>query len=322
MQDKDAQVNTMMDTRASNPFYVLQMEEDEDLDDEELEEIKDMQTSPARSVPKIPQRRTHKRSECEDSSVGSMSRPTKGGKLEVINVIDNVVEPEPQQMEMDVSTITDFPEDDDLLVLEDAKEDEYQYEDNSGQANMTDSKISHNQESILDSEKPPADKISVTPQETSQTSDEEEWEDTNLEEQTRAETNRKVALHAHLAVQPKQRQMSKKEETAAIPRKDNRININQEKVQCQQAARQKLLLEKRARSKQASNLDQSSTDSDTESVAESTATIHQSNTRSGVSPCMVGNLINHPRTLQQATEGVSLPVFRNTLPRKYYIGMT
>ena len=35
--------------------------------------------------------------------------------------------------------------------------------------------------------------------ETSQTSDEEEWDDTNLEEQTRAEPNGKVTLHAHLA---------------------------------------------------------------------------------------------------------------------------
>ena len=115
-------------------------------------------------------------------------------------MIDKVVKSERQQMDMDVSTITDFPEDDDLLMLEDAKEDKFQYEDNPVQANMTDFKISHNQESIPDSEKPLADKISVTLQvnwgvtceqhkdnckeETSQTSDEEEWDDTNLEEQT------------------------------------------------------------------------------------------------------------------------------------------
>ena len=115
-------------------------------------------------------------------------------------MIDKVVESKRQQMDMDVSTITDFPEDNDLLMLEDAKEDEFQYEDNPVQANMTDSKISHNQESILDSEKPFADKISVMLQvdravtceqhkdnhkgETSQSSDEEEWDDTNLEEQT------------------------------------------------------------------------------------------------------------------------------------------
>ena len=54
-KDKDAQANAMLDTQASNPFHVLQMEEDEEPDDEELEEIKDMQTLPACSAPKIPQ---------------------------------------------------------------------------------------------------------------------------------------------------------------------------------------------------------------------------------------------------------------------------
>ena len=256
-------------------------------------------------------------------------------------MIDKVVESEEKQMDMDVSTITAFPEDDDLLMLEDAKEDAFQYDDNPTQANMTDFKIPHNQENILDSEKPLDDKISVTLQvdravtceqhkdnckeETSQTSDEVEWDDTILEEQTQAEPNRKVTLHAHLArfetqtqaAQPKQRQMSKEEEVAAMLWKDNRVNTNQEKAQHQQAACKKLLLEKQARSKQPSNLDQSSTDSDTELVAESIATIHQSNARLGISPCMGGNSTNNPQTLQQATEGVSLPVFHNTLPRKY-----
>ena len=55
LKDKDAQANTMVDTQASNPFHVLQMEEDEEPDDEELEEIKDMQTLLACSAPKIPQ---------------------------------------------------------------------------------------------------------------------------------------------------------------------------------------------------------------------------------------------------------------------------
>ena len=216
LKDKDVQANAMVDNQASNPFHVLQMEEDEEPDDEELEEIKDMQTSPAHSVPKIPQRRTQKRSKREDSSVGSMRRPTKGGKLEVLNVIDKVVESEIQQMEMDVSTITDFPEDDDLLMLEDAKEDEFQYEDNPGRANMTDFKISHSQENILDPEKPLADKLSVTPQETSQTSDEEEWDDTNLEEQTRAEPNGKATLHAHLARSETQTQAAQPKQLSKV----------------------------------------------------------------------------------------------------------
>ena len=200
LKDKDVQANAMVDNQASNPFYVLQMEEDEEPeDDEESEEINDMQTSPAHSASKIPQRRTQKRSEREDSSVGSMRRPTKGGKLEVLNVIDKVVESEIQQMEMDVSTITDFPEDDDLFGMEEAKEDEFQYEDNPGRANMIESKISHNQENILDPEKSFAENISETLQEPSQTSDEEEWDDTNLKEQTRAEFNGRVTAHAHLA---------------------------------------------------------------------------------------------------------------------------
>ena len=55
LKDKDTQANAMVDTQASNPFHVLQMEEDKESDDEKLEEIKDMQTSPACSAPKIPQ---------------------------------------------------------------------------------------------------------------------------------------------------------------------------------------------------------------------------------------------------------------------------
>ena len=134
-----------------------------------------------------------------------------------------------------------------------------------------------------------------------------------------------MTLHAHLArfetqtqtAQPKQRQMTKEEEAAAMLWKDNRMNTNQEKAQCQQAARKKLLLKKQARFNQPRNLHQPSTDSDTESVAESIVTIHQSNARSGSNPRMGGNSTNNPQAIQQAIEGVSLPVFRNTLPRKY-----
>ena len=115
-------------------------------------------------------------------------------------MIDKVVESEGKQMDMDVSTITSFPEDNDLLMLEDAKEDTFQYDDNPTQVNMTDSKTPHNQENILNSEKSLDGKISVMLQvdqavtheqhqdngkeETSQTSDEVEWDDTILEEQT------------------------------------------------------------------------------------------------------------------------------------------
>ena len=95
------------------------------------------------------------------------------------------------------------------------------------------------------------------------------------------------------------------------------MNINQEKAQHQQAARKMLLLEKQARSNQSRYLEQPSTDSDTELVAESIAIIHQSNARLGGNLRMGGNSTNNPWTIQQAIKGVSLPVFRNMLPRKY-----
>ena len=140
-----------------------------------------------------------------------------------------------------------------------------------------------------------------------------------MEEQTQAAPCRKVILHAHLAqyetttqvAQSNQCQISSKDEATAMLMKDNRTNINQTKAQCQQTAHKKLQLEKQARSNKLRNTNQSSTVSDNESVAESTATIHQSNTRSGNNPT------NKPQTLQQAIEGVSLPVFHGMLPRKY-----
>ena len=89
------------------------------------------------------------------------------------------------------------------------------------------------------------------------------------------------------------------------------MNMNQTKAQHQQAARKLLQLEKQARYNKSMNTDQSQTDSDTKLDAGSTATIHQSNAKSGNTPT------SPTRTLQQATEGVSLPVFCGTLPRKY-----
>ena len=88
-----------------------------------------------------------------------MSRPTKGGKLDITDMIDKVVESEGKQMDMDVSTITSFPEDDDLLMLEDTKEDSFQYDDNPTQVDTTYSETPHNLENILDSEETPDGKI-------------------------------------------------------------------------------------------------------------------------------------------------------------------
>ena len=82
-----------------------------------------------------------------------MCQPTKGGKLDTMDMIDKVVESEGKQMDMDVSTITSSPEDDDLLMLEDAKEDSFQYDDNPTQVNMMHFKTPHNQENIPDAEK-------------------------------------------------------------------------------------------------------------------------------------------------------------------------
>ena len=54
--DKDAQAKEEAAAQATNPFHVLQMEEDEELEDEETEEINDMEISPARTAPRTPQR--------------------------------------------------------------------------------------------------------------------------------------------------------------------------------------------------------------------------------------------------------------------------
>ena len=140
VKDKDAQANEEAEAQATNPFHVLQMEEDEESEEEESEEIKDMQISPARYVPRTPQRRTQKRFEREDSSVGSIHRPTKGGKLEIVDTIDMGVELEGKRTDMDVSTITSSPEDDDLLMMEDTKKTSFQYDDNPTQVDLMYSK--------------------------------------------------------------------------------------------------------------------------------------------------------------------------------------
>ena len=57
-RDKDAQANKEAEAQATNPIHALQMEEDEESEDKESEEIKDMQNSPASSVPRTPQCRT------------------------------------------------------------------------------------------------------------------------------------------------------------------------------------------------------------------------------------------------------------------------
>ena len=135
-----------------NPFHALQMEEDDESEDEETEEIKDMQISPAHTVPRMPQCHTKKHSEREDSSVGSMQCPTKGGKLDITDVTDTVVEQEEKWMEVDVSTITSSPDDDDLLMREDTKEDAFRYDDNLTQVDPKYLKSHNSLESIFDSE--------------------------------------------------------------------------------------------------------------------------------------------------------------------------
>ena len=81
-----------------------------------------------------------------------MHRPTKGGKLDIADMIDTVVESEGKQMDMDVSTITSSPEDNDPLMMEDTKEDSFQYDDNPTQVDSTYSRTLNNLESILNSE--------------------------------------------------------------------------------------------------------------------------------------------------------------------------
>ena len=73
MVEKDEQ-------QATNPFAILQMDEEEESEDEEMEEkIDKMQVaSPQRS----PRRLAVKRTEREDASVGSMRRPLIHGKHE------------------------------------------------------------------------------------------------------------------------------------------------------------------------------------------------------------------------------------------------
>ena len=85
MTVKDAQAKKEVEAQATNPFHALQMEEDDESEDKETEETKDMQISPARSVPRIPQHLTKKHFEREDSSVGQCNAQPK-----VVNLISRI----------------------------------------------------------------------------------------------------------------------------------------------------------------------------------------------------------------------------------------
>ena len=184
-----------------------------------------------------------------------MHRPTKGGKLDIADMIDMVVESEGKWMDMDVSTITSSPEDNDLLMIEDTKEDSFQYDDNLTQVDPTYSKTLTNLESIHDSGDNLDGKTLIMLQEdravigeqhqdngkegTSQTSDELEWDDTILEEQTQEASSGKVILCAYLTrdettmqvAQPNQRQISNEDDITPMLRKDTRMNTSQTKAQ-------------------------------------------------------------------------------------------
>ena len=81
-----------------------------------------------------------------------MWRPTKGGKLDITDMTDTVVEQEEKRMEVDVSTITSSPDDDDLPMREDTPENAFWYDDNLTQVESKYSKSCNSLESIFDSE--------------------------------------------------------------------------------------------------------------------------------------------------------------------------
>ena len=213
--DKDTQAKEEAAAQATNPFHVLQMEEDEELEDEETEEINDMEISPAPTAPRTLQHRPKKRFECEDSSVGSMRCPTKGSKLDIMDANDNAVVQEEKQMEVDVTTTTFLLDEGDMHMREDTNEDTFRYNKKPPQEDSKHLKSYNNPEGRLDSEEVSDDKLPFpveadkmgigrklqevedANEASSQSSDELEWDDTMLEENTQGSSTKNGQGNLH-----------------------------------------------------------------------------------------------------------------------------
>jgi hypothetical protein len=185
--------------QATNPFAILQMDEEEESEDEEMEEkIDEMQVaSPQRS----PRRPAVKRTEREDASVGSMRRPVIRGKHEsdVEKMTSEGGRKETMEKEKGMKEVT-LGEEETQAIKEIAEGDDFWYvsqskQDTKGSNEQRDEETRVATKAIEDDdlsylgEEPEEEEdtqVEGKKAEKSAIPEEEEWEETELEEETEA----------------------------------------------------------------------------------------------------------------------------------------
>ena len=192
------QVMKEKEEQATNPFAILRMDEEEESEDEEMEEkIDEMQVaSPQRS----PRRPAVKRTEREDASVGSMRRPLIRGKHES-DVEKTILEGERNEImeketgmkegtlrEEETQAIEEIAEGDDFRYASQSKQDTKGSNEQRDEEGVATEAIEDDDLSYLgeESEEEEDTQVEGTKVEKSGISEEEEWEETELEEETEA----------------------------------------------------------------------------------------------------------------------------------------
>ena len=192
------QVMKEKEEQATNPFAILRMDEEEESEDEEMKEKIDemLVASPQRS----PRRPAVKRTEREDASVGSMRRPLICGKHES-DVEKTILEGERNEImeketgmkegtlrEEETQAIEEIAEGDDFRYASQSKQDtkgsnEQRDEEGVATEAIEDDDLSYLGEEPKEEEDTQVEGIKA---EKSAIPEEEEWEETELEEETEA----------------------------------------------------------------------------------------------------------------------------------------
>lgn len=343
--DGNEQVKAGTDADETNPFHALRMDDDEDGDTEEPEVMDEVQITQERPGQRSPRRPAVKRTEPEDSSVGSLRRPATRGRSEPKESIETVARQEDMTMEEAGSGESSMINKEEPGMDRAALKDDFRYANQSMKAtrmilNESDRSDSNAKvekglgvtiEPWKEEDKKDRDKQGKESDEeySAQMSEEEEWDDTFVNTDSEAlvrkstmgsketdtdmkEKTGKISLSTKVIKmvikedEAKDAQLSSKDETEDTPIKNNKTKTNLAKAQQQKEARAQLVREKQRRKK---NINTERADADSEE--DSVATIHQSNAKKGQ------NQTSPNRDFRQAMEGVKLPVFKGTLPRKF-----
>jgi hypothetical protein len=344
------QMTVEKEEQATNPFAILQMDEEEELEDEEMQEI--LEEMQAASPSHSPRRPAIKRTEREEASVGSMRRPSIRGKHEEKGVTFAVEGGKEETMEeAKERTEENMDEGETQVVKEEVKSDDFRYANRSKHDKKESSPQGGNEEE--DTNMVEDDKSSywggereeeveaqgkTTEDDQFGTHEEEEGSELAPEEEARAMKRALIMEQERelegkdMKVESKRRINSAEQENKEEGKLNNRRNVEASGDKRQNPYRRGTtkkgdeareesggeeefttpMKDNKTKSKGGKTKEQESAGAKAgnDSEEESVVTIPQSNTKS--------NMIQSPRIdLRHAVEGLKLPIFRGTLPRKF-----